>query len=290
VSWPARVRHSGRSTYSLFCADLSNLTITEQEFHQLRRLLYQTAGISLAESKKLLVVGRLNKRLHSHGYDSFTPYLRRIVAGDESELRVMIDLLTTNETSFFRESKHFDLLREQVLARPDRQPPISVWSAACSSGEEPYTIAMVLMNSLGPSVPWDITATDISTRILDRAQTAHYAMERAQNIPADYLRKYCLKGVRSQEGTFLIAPELRERVRFRHLNLTQPLPNEIGSFDYVFLRNVMIYFDLETKKKVVSAILPKLRKGGYFFVGHSESLNGVNNQLAPVSPSVYRKP
>lgn len=269
---------------------MSNLTITEQEFHQLRRLLYQTAGISLAESKKLLVVGRLNKRLHSHGYDSFTPYLRRIIAGDESELRVMIDLLTTNETSFFREAKHFDLLRERVLARPDRRSPISIWSAACSSGEEPYTIAMVLMNALGSSVSWDILATDISTRILERAQSAHYAMERAQNIPPDYLRKYCLKGVRSQEGTFLIAPELRERVRFRHLNLTQSLPNEIGSFDYIFLRNVMIYFDLETKKKVVSAMLPKLRKGGYFFVGHSESLNGISNQLTPVCPSIYRKP
>lgn len=269
---------------------MSNLTISEQEFHQLRRLLYQTAGISLADSKKLLVVGRLHKRLTSHGYDSFTSYLRRIVAGDESELRVMIDLLTTNETSFFREAKHFDLLREKVSARPKGPQPISVWSAACSSGEEPYTIAMVLRETLGASAQWGVLATDISTRILERAQTAHYAMERARTIPPNYLRKYCLRGVRSQEGTFLIAPELRERVRFRHLNLTQPLPNDLGSFDFVFLRNVMIYFDLETKQKVVRAILPKLRKGGYFFVGHSESLNGIDSSLTPVSPSVYRKP
>lgn len=269
---------------------LNKLSITDQEFEQLRRLLYQTAGISLSESKRQLVLGRLSKRLQANGHAGFTSYLRGIAAGDEAELRIMVDLLTTNETSFFRESKHFDLLREQVLARPNRQAPLSVWSAACSSGEEPYTIAMVLMGALGPSVPWEIVATDISSRILERAQSGHYAMERAKNIPREILHRYCLKGVRSQDGTFIIGPELRERVRFRYLNLIQPLPDSLGPFDFIFLRNVMIYFDQDTKRRVVSAMVPKLRKGGHFLVGHSESLNGINTDLAPVRPSVYRKP
>ena len=264
--------------------------ISDPEFDQLRRLLYQTAGISMADSKRQLVMGRLSKRIVQRGFSDFTGYLRAIGAGDESELRVMIDLLTTNETSFFREPKHFEFLREYVLNRPNRQAPLSIWSAACSSGEEPYTIAMVLMNALGDSVPWDILGTDISTRILDRAQTGHYAMERARNIPPDFLRRYCLKGVRSQEGTFLIAPEVRERVRFRHFNLMHPAPDSLGSFEVIFLRNVMIYFDMETKRKVVANLLPRLRKGGYFLVGHSETLNGVNEQVVPERPSTYRKP
>lgn len=266
------------------------LSITDREFDQLRRLLYQTAGISLADSKRQLVMGRLSKRLAQRGFDNFSGYLRAIAAGDESELRVMIDLLTTNETSFFREPKHFDFLREYVLKRPNRQSPLSIWSAACSSGEEPYTIAMVLMHALGDSVPWEILATDISTRILDRARTGHYALERARNIPMDYLKRYCLKGVRDQAGTFMIAPEVREHVRFRHFNLMHAAPEGMGQYDMIFLRNVMIYFDMETKRKVVANLLPRLRKGGYFLVGHSETLNGINEEVVAERPSTYRKP
>jgi chemotaxis protein methyltransferase CheR len=266
------------------------ISISDQEFAQLRRLLYEEAGISLADSKKTLVLGRLGKRLKITGNTSFTGYLRQVVGGDAAERRVMIDLLTTNETSFFREPKHFDLLREHALARPRRDMPYKVWSAACSSGEEPYTIAMVLMEALGESAPWEIVATDISTRVLERARSGHYALERAKNIAPALLRKYCLKGVRDQEGTFLIARALRERVHFQHLNLIEPYPDSLGPFDIIFLRNVMIYFETDTKRRIVEAMIPKLRRDGYFLIGHSETLNGVTDKLTAQRPSVYRKP
>lgn len=269
---------------------MSNLTITDVEFGQLRRLLFQNAGISLSDAKKTMVIGRLHKRLAACGLDNFTVYLRKIASGDEAELRIMVDLLTTNETYFFRESKHFDFLRQYVLNRPNPRAPFSVWSAACSSGEEPYTVAMVLMDALGPDVSWDILASDISTRILERAQTGHYIMERAKNIPPSMLGKYCLKGVRAQEGTFLVSRELRNRVRFRYLNLIEALPGNLGPFDFIFLRNVMIYFETETKRKVVQSLTRKLRSGGYFLVGHSENLAGVDDTLVSVRPAIYRKP
>ena len=266
------------------------LTITDPEFAQLRRILYQTAGISLSDAKKTLVVGRLNKRLQLGNHASFTTYLRNIASGDADELRIMVDLLTTNETYFFREHKHFELLRHHVLTRPNPKAPFSVWSAASSSGEEAYTIAMVLMDALGPDVPWEIIGSDISTRILDRARTGHYAMERAKNIPKEFLRKYCLKGVREHEGTLLMTQEIRSRVQFRYLNLIEPLPDKIGPFDFIFLRNVMIYFDMDTKRKVVASLSTKLRRGGYFLVGHSESLTGINDSLISERPATYRKP
>jgi chemotaxis protein methyltransferase CheR len=269
---------------------MNNLTITDQEFAQLRRILYQTAGIALSDAKKTLVIGRLNKRLLIGGHATYTSYLRNIASGDEAELRIMVDLLTTNETYFFREHKHFEFLRHHVLTRPNPKAPFSVWSAASSSGEEAYTTSMVLMDALGPDVQWDILGSDISTRILERAQSGHYAMERAKNIPMEFLRKYCLKGVREQEGTLLMNQEIRSRVRFRYLNLIEPLPDNIGPFDFIFLRNVMIYFDMETKRKVVGSLVNKLRRGGYFLVGHSESLTGINDTLVSERPATYRKP
>ncbi len=269
---------------------MNNLTITDPEFDQLRRILYQTAGISLSDAKKTLVMGRLNKRLILGGHASFTSYLRNIASGDETELRIMVDLLTTNETYFFREHKHFEFLRHHVLTRANPKAPFSVWSAASSSGEEAFSTAMVLMDALGPEVSWDILGSDISTRILERARSGHYAMERAKNIPKDLLRKYCLKGVRDQEGTLLVSRAIRERVSFRYLNLIEPLPDNIGPFDFIFLRNVMIYFDMDTKRKVVGSLATRLRRGGHFLVGHSESLNGINEELVAVAPATYRKP
>ncbi len=269
---------------------MSEHLITRNEFEQLRRVLYQQAGISLADNKQTLVTGRLAKRLRETGHPTYTSYLREVVGGNGRELQIMVDLLSTNETSFFREPKHFDLLRDYVQSRQNRSAPLSAWSAACSSGEEPYTIAMVLMNALGSAAPWDVLATDISTRVLARAQTAHYSLERSRTIPTEYLKKFCLKGVREEAGTFLITPEVAERVRFRHLNLIEPIPDNIGSFDVIFLRNVMIYFDMETKRKIVGALVPRIKRGGYLLVGHSETLNGVTDQLVAERPSSYRKP
>ena len=264
-------------------------TITDQEFGQFQKLLYQIAGISLSEAKKPLVYGRLAKRLKQHRLDSYGEYFRLLTNGQKpEELQIAVDLLTTNETYFFREPKHFDFLREKIFpnCKPGRQ--FRVWSAACSSGEEPYSIAMHLANHLG-ATPWEVVGSDLSTRVLEKARTGHYPMERTKGIPPHYLTEYCLKGTGSQEGTLLIDSKLRCRVNFMHVNLNDPLPR-LGEFDVVFLRNVMIYFDLEMKRRVVSRIASLLKPGGHLIIGHSESLNGVTDQLPSVMPTVYRKP
>ncbi|WP_184414979.1 CheR family methyltransferase [Rhodocyclus tenuis] len=264
--------------------------ITDQEFTLFQRLIYKIAGISMADSKKSLVVGRLQRRLREYGHQSFTQYYRMLASGENPlELQTMVDLLTTNETYFFREPKHFDFLCARVLPEYRSASPFRVWSAASSTGEEAYTLAMLLAEHRA-SQPWEVFASDISTKVLASAQKGHYPLDRNEGIPPALLRKYCLKGVRAQAGSFLIAPELRRRVSFRQINLTQPIDPEIGMFNVIFLRNVMIYFDVETKRQVVGNLLPRLVSGGYFIIGHSETLNNVNSQLVTVQPTVYRKP
>jgi len=265
-------------------------TITDQEFALFQRLIYKIAGISLNASKKDLVVGRLAKRLRHYSLTSYSGYYRMLAAGEQpDELQIMVDLLTTNETYFFREPGHFAFLRDEIVARHDSQAPFRVWSAASSSGEEPYSIAMLLADTLGDA-PWNVVGSDICTKVLARALTGHYVLERTEGIPSAYMRKYCLKGIRSQAGTFLIAPELRQRTTFHQINLMQPVEAPIGEFDVVFLRNVMIYFDPPTKARVVHNLLPRLKAGGYLIIGHSETLNGITDRVLTVRPTIYRKP
>lgn len=262
--------------------------LSDREFNQLREIIRQVAGINLTETKKAMVCGRLAKRLRQTRMDSCDDYIHFLAsAAGRDEFQVALNLLTTNETYFFREPKHFEFLRDRILHafRPGR--PFRVWSAACSSGEEPYSLAMLVAEYLGDA-PWDIAASDLSTRMLEKAAAGHYPMEEASHIPPEFLRRYCLKGIGTQEGTFLIDPALRRRVTFSQVNLNRPLPS-LGEFDVIFLRNVLIYFDLEVKQAVVSRILPLLRRGGFFMVGHSESLNGLVNGLEMEQPSIYRK-
>ena len=268
---------------------MSESAISDQEFALFQRLIYKIAGISLSDSKKVLLVGRLQKRLRHYQLENFNQYYR-LLSSDEhpGELQVMVDLLTTNETYFFREPKHFDFLRQHILRGWRGERPFRVWSAASSSGEEAYTIAMVLADTLA-SKAWEIVGSDISTQVLDKARQGHYPMTRIDGIPRPFLSKFCRKGVRSQEGTFLINAELRARVNFLQVNLTQPVTADVGLFDVIFLRNVMIYFDNDTKRRVVSHLLPHLRPGGHFIIGHSETLNGIVSSLNQVSPTIYRK-
>ena len=262
--------------------------LNDQDFGLLRDWVYAQAGISMSAAKKPLVMSRLQKRLVHFGLESFGDYYRLITdARQQQEAQIALDLLTTNETYFFREPKHFDFMRERAV--PERRPgnAYRVWSAACSSGEEPWSIAMTLASLLGDN-GWEMVASDISTRVLERAQSAHYAMERAEHIPRPLLTRYCLRGVRAQEGTFRIVPELRRRVRFIQVNLIAPLP-DVGIFDLIFLRNVLIYFDMETKAKVVRQLCAALRPGGYFFCGHSESLHGMNLPLTTIHPAIYQR-
>lgn len=268
---------------------MENPVLSDVEFRQFQTMIYDIAGISLSAAKKPLVSGRLAKRLKHHRISSYGEYFRILMQADQrNELQMAVDLLTTNETYFFREPKHFEMLAQQILPGLKGRQMVRVWSGASSSGEEPYSIAMTLAEHLGAQ-PWEVIGSDISSRVLEKARSGHYSMDRTEDIPGHYLKKYCLKGVGAQDGTFIVDPGLRSRTRFMQINLNSALPR-MGEFDVIFLRNVMIYFDMETKRNVVRRMLPLLKPGGYFLVSHSESLNGVTEELHMVKPSVYRKP
>lgn len=260
----------------------------EAEFRWFQQMIFDVAGIHMTAAKRSMVAARLAKRLKALGLGSYGEYLRRL-AQDHAERALVVDLLTTNETYFFREPKHFDFLREQILAAHPRGRPFRVWSAACSSGEEPYSLAMVLADRLGLSADWGVLGSDISNKVLERARAGQYPMSRAERIPPDYLKRYCLKGVGSNDGSFLIERTLQARVEFRWINLNERLP-ALREFDLILLRNVMIYFNADTKRQVVARIAEKLKPGGYLFIGHSESLNGIYDGLTLITPSIYRKP
>ncbi|NHZ37037.1 CheR family methyltransferase [Massilia rubra] len=260
--------------------------ISQAEFVQFQRFIYDAAGITLSDAKKALVSGRLAKRLAHCGVGSYGEYFRLLDSGaHKAEVQEAIDLLTTNETYFFREAKHFDLLRERALAARPRGEAFRVWSAACSSGEECYSIAMVLADCLGER-PWDIMGSDICTKVLHKAQIGHYPMERARHIPPALLRKYCLKGQDAQEGTMLVEASLRRRVRFGQVNLNTALP-QLGQFDIIFLRNVMIYFNGDTKRQVVDRISALLKPHGCLVIGLAESLGDSGAMVKSLAPSVY---
>ncbi len=262
------------------------VNLSDKEFELFRAMIYDAAGISLSSAKKALVAGRLAKRVNHYGLKSYAEYFA-ITKRDRVEFQTAVDTLTTNETYFFREIKHFEFLRNAVFPgwhTGERR----IWSAASSSGEEAYSIAMDCQEHLAQT-RWQIIGTDISTQILELAKAGSYPMARARNIPEVYLKKYCLRGLGDKEGTFLVDPMLRRHVRFQHENLMMNLAH-LGEFDVIFLRNVMIYFDLPTKMKVVSEMVSRLKRGGYLMIGHSESLNGITTKLNMLTPSIYQLP
>lgn len=264
-------------------------TINDAEFTRFQRFIFEAAGITLSPAKKALVAGRLAKRLQHREMQSFSDYLRLLEQGSEAtEVQMAVDLLTTNETYFFRESRHFDLLRQWAVQASGQGRALNVWSAACSSGEEVYSLAMVLQDCQ-PGLPWSVLGSDISTRVLARAQSGHYPLERTQNIPPAYLKRFCRKGQGDHDGTLLVDRALRDRVQFAQVNLNTDLP-QLGPFDLIFLRNVMIYFNQDTRRRVVQRVLSVLKPGGHFCIGHSESLHDICSEVVSVAPAVYRKP
>jgi len=264
--------------------------INDVEFKRLSSLLYDIAGITLSDAKKMLLTGRLSKRLTALGLDNYTQYFKYVTDGAHAdELQFMVDLLTTNETYFFREPQHFEFLKQIIPPAAKQGQMFRVWSAAASIGAEAYTIAMVLADKLGVDGAWEILGTDISNSVLDQARRGHYRIEEAEKIPSEYLKKYCLKGKGDQAGTFLIDKRVRQHVHFEQLNLNVEGMRKMGDFDVIFLRNVLIYFDIPTKQRVVANLVPCMKNGGYFIVGHSESLNGISNTLVQEKPTVYRR-
>lgn len=265
--------------------------LQEYEFTWIKEFLYQQIGIVLNDTKKSMVVGRLEKRLRYYGLSSYRDYFNLIhLPANAAELTIMLDLLTTNETYFFREPIHFEFLKNHILHQHELSLPMRIWSAASSSGEEAYSIAMLLSEHRRVGA-WEIIGTDISSRILQKAKRGLYPYSSLEKIPKPLVKKYCLKGKGEFEDTILIDPVLRKKIQFMKLNLIKPLPvAQLGKFNVVFLRNVMIYFDIQTKERLLEQVSNFLLPGGFLFTSHSESLSGIKNNLKLIQPSIYQKP
>jgi chemotaxis protein methyltransferase CheR len=262
--------------------------ISPSAFQKIRHYVYCTTGIVIGEGQAAMVTGRLWRRLKLFGYKDYETYFNYISSpAGIQECGVMLDLLTTNETYFFREPAHFHFLRDEIIPQQGHHK-IRVWCAAAATGEEPQSIAMVLADTLG-KCDWDILATDISGKALERARTGVYRAERIDQIPADYLKKYCRRGIDEYEGMLAVAPSLRSRITFEQHNLLHPR-EPVEQFDVIFLRNVLVYFDNATKQHVIENVLQSLRPGGWLILGQCESIQGLNLNINLVKPSIYRKP
>ncbi len=261
---------------------------TRQDFEHARRLIHERAGIALAEGKTEMVYCRLARRLRSLGLEAFAPYLARLDDPSHPEWEHFVNALTTNQTEFFREAHHFPVLAEH--ARRSGRRPLQVWSAAAATGEEPYSIAVALCEafaSLEP--PVRILATDLDTAVLEKAREGVYALERVASVEPGRLKRFFLKGKGAREGQVRVRPEVRALVDFRWLNLRETGWEIEGSFDAIFCRNVLIYFDKPTQRAVLERLVARLAPEGLYFAGHSESLLHASDLLAPCGRTVYRR-
>jgi len=273
-------------------------TLSAEAYRTLVALVYQHSHIRIGPDKQPMLANRLRKRLQALGlvsYDDYCALLRSEQGPDEIEQ--LVDLISTNHTRFFREPEHFTFLTGRLLPEllprlADKGDSLRAWSAAASSGEEPYTLAMVLAEHFGahPSVDWLVEASDISHRMLNHAERGIYRMDARQGLPPELLRRYFQRGVRDHTGNCRVKAELRERVRFQRINLFQaqyPIPKDQH---VIFCRNVMIYFDPASRATLVQKLTRQLASGGFLVIGHSESLMGIRHDLISVRQSVFRKP
>lgn len=270
--------------------------LTDREFSLFQRLIHRETGIFLPEVKKALVVARLSRRLRTLGLRSFGDYFDVVEQDRDGEKTVMLDNICTNETRFFREPRQFEFLENEVLpawkARGEAgQMPkrIRVWSAACSTGEEPYSLAMLLRTHFPAESGWniEILASDLSTKVLATARDGVWPVQRMAEIPPAYLRAYMLRGVRSEEGKIRAQANIRSLIEFRRLNLNDEQYPVDGPFDLIFCRNVLIYFNRETKAAVVGRLARHLSPAGLLFLGHSETLHGAAHALRHAGPTAY---
>jgi chemotaxis protein methyltransferase CheR len=274
--------------------------INTHDFQQLSSLIYDELGIKMPESKSTMLTGRLSRRLRALNMASFAQYCEFLFSprGLQEEMVHLINAVTTNKTDFFREPSHFSYLVERALPTLQAEfqlhlrRPLRIWSAGCSTGEEPYTLAMVLaeVQETRPAFRYEIIATDISTRVLEVARRAVYPMERIEPIAPLYRKKYLLRGRDKNNPEIRIASELRKKIRFGRLNFMVDdfaLPEVV---DIIFCRNVIIYFDKATQEQLMNKFSRYLNRGGYLFLGHSESLHGYETPFVQVAPTIYRKP
>src|ERR1017187_1659917 len=271
-------------------------TISNADFGRLRSLIYEQAGISLSSDKKTMLELRIKRRLRSLNLSSYAQYCEYLFAhhNQKEEVVHLIDVVTTNKTDFFREAAHFDLLVQKaipdIMARNESGKQVLVWSAACSSGEEPYTLAMVL-NEYGLSHPgfrFRVLATDISTTVLEKAKLGVYNCELLRPVSPDLRRKYFMRSRDPESKVFRIVPELRQLVEFRRLNFMEADFGLSERADIIFCRNALIYFDRPTQEKILQKLTRYLAPGGYTFVGHAETLHDMDIPLTPIAPALYR--
>lgn len=277
---------------------VQEVTLSEQEFRLISDLVYKHCGINLHDGKKELVRARLAKRLREGNFDTFSDYIRYVLEDPSGrEFSILVDSLSTNLTKFFREDQHFEYLRSQflprVLAAKQGRHDLRIrgWSAGCSTGEEPYSIAITLLEAVAGRGRWDLKllATDVSTRVLERAQEGIYEKDRVEPIPLPLRSKYLVHRKERGRDLYEVADTLHNVVLFRYLNLMEDWPVK-GPLDFIFCRNVMIYFDKPTQGRLINRYYDLLASGGVLFTGHSESLTGIEHRFRYVQPTIYSKP
>jgi chemotaxis protein methyltransferase CheR len=267
-------------------AEQREFDFTKADFERIRALLYQHSGIALSDHKRDMVYARLTRRLRANGLRSFRDYLAKLETERGEEWEAFINSLTTNLTSFFREPHHFPLLAEHVQGL--RKRPLRLWCSASSTGEEPYTMAMTMVDAFnGFKPPVEIVATDIDTNVLEKAQNGVYALDRVDKLPSGTLKRFFLRGKGANEGYVRVRPELRALISFRQLNLLDSRWPVDGTFDAIFCRNVMIYFDKDTQYRILARFAPLLEPHGLLFAGHSESLHHAADLFRLRGKTVY---
>lgn len=269
-----------------------DIPITKDEFNRFRSLVYKESGISLSETKQSLLISRLSKRLRDLGLTTFQAYYDFVMADpSRDEFTRMLDLISTNKTDFFREPKHFEFLRDEILPKLEDVKRIRIWSSACSTGEEPYTIAITLHESVSNPAQWDfqVLGSDLSTRVLVKAAAGVYEHERVAGLPTQILKRHFLRGRNMNNELVKVKPHLTQIVKFRRLNLMDDRFPIKTPLDLIFCRNVMIYFDRPTQEKLVAKFHRYLKPGGYLFIGHSESLQWIAHSFKHIAPTIYWK-
>ncbi len=276
--------------HEIFSAKLS-----DEVFSKLSEFIYHNYGIKMPPVKKIMLQGRLQRRLRELDITSFKEYVDYVFGPNgEDEVIHMMDVVSTNKTDFFREPIHFEFLTTVVVPEfvsNNGKQSLKIWSAGCSSGEEPYTIAIVLSECKEkyPNLEFEIFASDISTRTLQNAIEAIYKENRVEGIPLNILKKYFLKSKDRTNPTVRLIPEIRRKVTYARINLMDESYNVSDMFDVIFCRNVLIYFDRPTQEKVINKLCTKLKNGGYFFLGHSESITGMITPLKQLKPTIFTK-
>jgi chemotaxis protein methyltransferase CheR len=266
--------------------DQKEFNFTSADFERIRSMLYKHSGIKLNDSKMDMVYSRLARRLRAAGLKTFHDYLNRVENQQDEEWETFINSLTTNLTAFFREPHHFPLLKNHVLSL--RKRPIRLWCSAASTGEEPYTIAMSMVEAFGNyKPPVEIIATDIDTNVLNKAKAGVYPMDRVEKLPQEILKRFFLKGSGSNADSVKVRKELSDLISFRQLNLLEPKWPITGMFDVIFCRNVMIYFDKDTQYKILKRFEPLMEPHGLLFAGHSESLHHASDLFKLRGQTVY---